>query len=132
LQFFGGRLKRVRELEIWNEAMVLVKRVYAVTREFPKEEVYGLSSQVRRAVVSVPANLAEGVGRGGNAELARFAQIALGSAYELETLLQIAVDLEYIDATRLEPLNNDLERLTRRITTFMNRVKSKPLPSSDF
>lgn len=104
--------------------MALVKQVYSVTRDFPKDELYGLTSQARRAAVSIPANLAEGVGRGGNAELARFAQIALGSAYELETLLQIAIRLEYADPESLAPPLTDLDRLIRRTTTFMNRVRS--------
>ena len=88
----------VNNLRIWHEGMALVRDSYGLTASWPKSELFGLTAQVRRTAVSIPCNLAEGRGRGTNAEMARFAQIALGSVYELDTLLQIAGELGFSDA----------------------------------
>lgn len=77
-------MKDFRKLQIWEKSHVLVLSVYKQTKSFPKEELFGLTSQIRRAAASIPANIAEGCGRGSDAELARFAQISMGSASELE------------------------------------------------
>jgi four helix bundle protein len=124
-------LMRVNQLEIWQEAMEIVGVVYQLSNQFPKSEVYGLTSQMRRAAVSIPANLAEGVGRGGNAELARFAQIAVGSAYELDTLIQLARNLEYVPSTEIIPLQARLETLIKRTIYFMNKVRPATTVSPD-
>src|SRR3990172_4088398 len=84
-------------LDAWKEAMALVKSVYQLTQIFPKEEIYGLTSQIRRAAVSVPSNLADGAARTGKSEFARFLSIARGSLSELETQLLIAADLGYTE-----------------------------------
>jgi four helix bundle protein len=124
-------LMRVNQLEIWQEAMEIVGVVYQLSNQFPKSEVYGLTNQMRRAAVSIPANLAEGVGRGGNAELARFAQIAVGSAYELDTLIQLARNLEYVPSTEIIPLQARLETLIKRTIYFMNKVRPATTVSPD-
>jgi four helix bundle protein len=124
-------LMRVNQLEIWREAMEIVGVVYQLSNQFPKSEVYGLTSQMRRAAVSIPAHLAEGVGRGGNAELARFAQIAVGSAYELDTLIQLARNLEYVPSTEIIPLQARLETLIKRTIYFMNKVRPSTTVSPD-
>lgn len=93
------RCKGVRkhhELKAWQEAMKLVKEIYRVTREFPKEEIYGLVSQMRRAAVSVPSNISEGAARGGDREFIQFLIIVRGSLSELETQLLISKDLGYL------------------------------------
>ena len=107
----------VKRLEIWQEAVTVVKEVYHLTREWPKAEIYGLTAQVRRAAVSVPANLAEGVGRGTPAEAARFALIALGSLYELDTLLCVAAELGY---SSLPELQECITLLSRRISSYVS------------
>jgi four helix bundle protein len=84
-------------LEAWKIAMALVKTVYNATRSFPREEIYGLTSQMRRAAVSVPSNLAEGAARTGQKEFAQFLNVASGSLIELETQSLIAVDLGYLE-----------------------------------
>jgi four helix bundle protein len=94
----------------------LVKRVYEITRTWPKEEAYGLIAQARRAVVSVPSNLAEGIGRGTSGEAARFAQIALGSLYELDTLIEVAGTLGLATGDNLPAKITDL---IRRISAFV-------------
>jgi four helix bundle protein len=86
-------LRDFRELKVWGKANQLTLSVYKATQIFPKEELYGLTSQMRRSCASIPANIAEGCGRTGEAELARFLQIAMGSASELEYYLLLAYDL---------------------------------------
>jgi four helix bundle protein len=84
------------KLEAWKEAMALVSAVYRVTQEFPKDEIFGLTAQLRRAAVSVPSNIAEGAARHGSKEFAQFLNIATGSLSEMETQLLIAVNLGYL------------------------------------
>ena len=109
----------VSRLDIWRESVALVKRTYLLTQHWPTRELYGLTAQVRRAAVSIPANLAEGVGRGTPAEAAHFAKIALGSLYELDTLLHLATDLAFIKPEDAKPLRNQLSSLSRRISSFI-------------
>jgi four helix bundle protein len=85
-------MRNFRDLEIWKEAMSITTVVYILTKSFPKEELYGLSSQLRRAAVSVPSNIAEGC-RGSNKELKQYINIAMGSSFEIETQLMIAQNL---------------------------------------
>ncbi|MFP5436307.1 MAG: four helix bundle protein [Bacteroidia bacterium] len=80
-----------RTLLIWQKAMVVVTQIYNVTKSFPKEEVFGLTSQIRRCAVSIPSNIAEGYGRQSNPEFIRFVNIASGSLYELQTQIEIAL-----------------------------------------
>jgi len=115
----------VEKLEIWGEAMSMVKSVYALTRDWPKEEVYGLTSQARRAAVSVPANLAEGLGRGTSREMARFAQIALGSLYEVDTLLCLAAELAYSSEDMVTSLRERLTVLAKRISAFITYQENR-------
>jgi len=110
----------VGNLEIWSEAMDIVEAAYTLTRNWPEAEKYGLTSQTRRAVVSIPANLAEGVGRGTAAELSRYSRIALGSAYELSTLPRLAHDFGYIDRAVFEKLNSHVSSLTKQISAFIS------------
>jgi len=77
-------MRDFRQIRVWLKAHELTLEIYKTTARFPREEVYGLTSQLRRAAASIPANIAEGFGRGGNAELARFLQMGMGSAYEVE------------------------------------------------
>ncbi len=110
----------VQRLEIWREGTELVKAVYLLSREWPKHELYGLTAQARRAAVSIPANLAEGVGRGTPAEAARFAQVALGSLYELDTLLYLASELGFSQPKPVETMRQCLAALARRISSFVS------------
>ena len=86
-----------RKLEVWKKSMMLAKEIYGATEEFPKSEVYGLTSQLRRAAVSVPSNLAEGAARRGNREFRQFINIAQGSLSELDTQLDLANMLGYLN-----------------------------------
>ena len=115
----------VRNLEIWRDAVALVKETYALSRAWPKEEFHGLTAQARRAAVSVPVNLAEGIGRGTPAETARFCQIAVGSLYELDTLLELAGQLGCSQAAAADGVRRNITDLTRRIATFIRYQRSR-------
>jgi four helix bundle protein len=119
----------VQDLEVWRVAMCIVKEIYQTTRAWPREELYGLTNQVRRAAVSVPANLAEGAGRNNAGDFSRFAQIALGSIYELDTLLQIANELGYPSAPVIVDLRSRLSSLARRTTNLIHYQQSKRRPT---
>ena len=110
------------KLEAWKEAMALVSVIYRATQNFPKEELYGLSSQLRRAAVSIPSNIAEGAARQGSREFAQFLNISTGSISELETQLLIAVNLGYFPNT--VPAFDDLERVSKLVHGLQKRVRS--------
>jgi four helix bundle protein len=110
----------VRTLRVWQEGMTLVKDSYALTAAWPKSELFGLTSQIRRAAVSIPSNLAEGKGRGSPAELVRFVRIALGSAYELDTLLEIAGQLEFGREAEIVSLRERLSSLVRQLSAYIH------------
>ena len=118
-------LDSVRNLQIWQESVEIVKTVYTLTQSWPKEEIYGLTSQVRRAGVSIPANLAEGLGRGTPREIARFAQIALGSLYELDTLLHLSTELGYSSQDTVVELRERLTALAKRTSAFITYQKTR-------
>lgn len=96
-----------------------------LTKGWPKEECYGLTNQVHRAATSIPANLAEGIGRGTPNETARFAQIALGSLYELDTLLHLASELRFSSESTVRKLRGELTSLAERTSTFIGYQKRK-------
>ena len=109
----------VKSLRVWQEGISVVKDIYALTDDWPKREIFGLTSQIRRAAVSIPANIAEGKGRGSNAEITRFSRIALGSAYELETLLEIATELDFPGSPQIPDLRQRLTSLVRQLSIFI-------------
>jgi four helix bundle protein len=107
-----------RKLAVWQKSHELTLSLYALTGKFPREEMYGLTSQVRRASSSIPANIAEGCGRDGDAELSRFLQIAMGSASELEYHLLLARDLKYLTAEDYQlvcAIVNEVKRMLARL-----------------
>jgi len=116
-------VQHYRELEVWQRSVDLACECYRVTRVFPKEELFGLTSQIRRAAVSVPANIAEGCGRNGDAELARFLTIARGSASELDYYLLLAHDLGYLKSSRYEQLAEEVHGISRMLTNFVDRLR---------
>ncbi|MBI5934372.1 MAG: four helix bundle protein [Chloroflexi bacterium] len=97
-------VRSYRELKVWQKGIELVKLVYGLTQGFPKSEIYGLASQMQRAAVSVPSNIAEGQGRQHTGEFRQFLYIALGSAAELDTQLIVAVELGYATAEIAQPI----------------------------
>lgn len=104
--------------------MELVEGIYSTTRSWPRDEVYGLTNQIRRAVVSIPSNIAEGQGRRSTAEFIRFLKIATGSLFEVETQLMIAQRLRYLDDATLKPLLSLTDETGRIISGLLNSLQS--------
>jgi four helix bundle protein len=117
-------MKNYRELMIWQRSHRLTLAVYRATQQFPKNELYGLTSQLRRASASVPANIAEGCGRSGDRELARFLQIALGSAYELEYHLLLAFELEFLKTPDYTPLSKEISEIKQMLAGFLKKLQA--------
>lgn len=115
-------MRNFKELKVWEKAHVLTLAVYKATATFPREELYGLTSQMRRACASVPANIAEGCGRNGEPELARFFNIAIGSASELEYHLLLARDLGFLKSQDYEPLATEVIEVKKMLTAFVHKL----------
>jgi four helix bundle protein len=111
-----------KDLEIWQKSIDIIKEMYAMTANFPKEEMFGLTSQIRRAAVSVPSNIAEGAARQSTKENVQFLYVALGSLSELETQLIIAAKLNY--AVKSD-IFDDIEALRRKMLNFIKYKKNK-------
>jgi four helix bundle protein len=118
-------MRDFRELKVWQKAHRLTLAIYKATRDFPREELYGLTSQIRRGSVSVAANIAEGCGRDGARDFARFLQIAMGSASELEYLLVLTRDLELLDAAVCERFREDTVEVKRMLASFIQKLTAE-------
>ncbi|MDX2229922.1 MAG: four helix bundle protein [Leptolyngbyaceae cyanobacterium bins.349] len=113
-----------RTLKVWQRSHQFTLEVYQVTGSFPTHELYGLTSQMRRAATSVPTNIAEGCGRGSDAEFARFLQYAMGSASELDYHLLLAHDLHFLEISRYEPLHNELTEIKKMLNAFLQKLRA--------
>ena len=118
-----GRRNSYRDLIVWQKAMDLTKKVYQITKTFPKDEIYGLTSQIRRCSVSVPSNIAEGRGRNSDKEFIRFLTIALGSIYELQTQLELALAFNYI--TNFDEINKLSIEVEKMLNALMNSKRQE-------
>jgi four helix bundle protein len=118
-------MKDFRDLKVWEKAHSLTLSCYQVTKLFPREEIFGLVSQIRRASSSIPANIAEGCGRRGNAELHRFLQIAMGSASELEYHLLLSRDLGYLSVERYQEMQPQIEEVKKMLASLIRKVDSE-------
>jgi len=114
-------IKSHKDLKVWQESMSLVLVIYKVSEKFPSHEIYGLTSQLRRASVSIPSNIAEGAGRRGEKEFIRFLFIALGSLSEIETQLEIAFRLNYIED--LEEINKSIYFIRKMLANLIKSLK---------
>jgi len=108
-------MKTHHDLDVWKNSISLVTRIYAVTKTFPKAEMYGLTSQIRRCAVSIPSNIAEGAARSSKNEFGQFLSISLGSLSELETQLIVANNLKYLGTDDFNGLTGDLTSIRRMI-----------------
>ena len=117
-------MNRYKNLEIWKDAIKLAKAVHVLTESLPKEETYGLKSQLRRAAVSVASNIAEGAGRNTNGEFHQFLGIAIGSAFDVDTQLIIGVELGYFSNDAVAALTKDIDSIANR--TFKLQQTLKP------
>lgn len=117
-------MKGFRDLLVWRKSHELTLRVYKVTVSFPKSELFGLTSQMRRASSSIPANIAEGCGRSGDAEFGRFLQIGMGSASELEYHLLLARDLGLLKEDDYEPLQQETVEVKKMLSALLQKLKA--------
>ncbi len=117
-------MRDFRTLQVWEKAHRLTLAVYKATVTFPQTELYGLTSQIRRASAFIPANIAEGCGRDAEAELARFMRIAAGSASELECHLLLAHDLGFLPPTTYTDLHTNVTEIKRMLTAFTQKLKA--------
>lgn len=118
-----GKIRSYRDLEVWQQGMALAEGCYRVTKTFPKEEVYGMVSQIRRAAVSIPANIAEGYGREYRNEYIQFLRIAQGSLKELETHLLLAVRVEFITTQTAQPLLAHCESIGKLLRALLRALQ---------
>lgn len=109
----------------WQKARALVKEVYLLSKKFPKEEVYELTVQVRRAAISIPSNIAEGSSRGSDKDFSRFLDIAIGSSFEVETQLILSYDLNYISEGELASISEAITEVQKLIYGFQKTLKTK-------
>ena len=116
-------MHRFKDLDIWKKSRLFCSEIYAITSTFPESEKFGLTNQLRRASVSIPSNIAEGSSRKSNKDFSRFLQITLGSAYEIETQLLIAFDLNFIDEITLQKLTNKLDSIIKMTSKFNSTLK---------
>ena len=114
-------MKTHKDLKVWKKSLDLVENVYVSTKSFPKEEVYGLTSQIRRAAISIPSNIAEGAARNSKKEFVQFLYVALGSISELETQHIIAERLGYIKS---DIISGQIEEISKMLTSLIKHHKS--------
>ena len=119
------KIKNFQDLRIWQIGIEVVKDIYIVTKKFPREELYGLTSQMRRSAVSIPSNIAEGFRRYHNKEYKQFLYIALGSCAELETQIIIANELDYINETNKTELIEKIKYICRMTVKLINKLQFK-------
>jgi len=116
-------MKDHKDLDVWKESMLLAENIYALTQHFPSDEKYGLSSQIKRAVVSIPSNIAEGAGRKGDKEFIQFLYIAMGSLSELETQLILSDRLQFVDSVAI--YLNQIEKIKKMLFGLIRYVNNK-------
>ncbi len=112
-----------KELHVWQRSVELATEIYQLTKTYPKNEMYGLTSQIRRCSVSVSSNIAEGAGRSGKKEFRHFLNIAYGSSFELETQLIISNNLGYLDQAKFEFLNEKIVELQKMLYKLIKSIK---------
>lgn len=116
-------MKDFKNLKIWQKGINLVVDIYKTSQNFPYEELYGLTSQMRRSAVSIPSNIAEGSGRNSDKEFSRFLDISLGSSFELETQIIIAHKLSFINDEKFNELTHDVQEEQKMITGLQKSIK---------
>ncbi len=117
-------MKNFKELNIWRKGIDIVKEVYKLVKLIPAEERFGMVAQMTRAAVSIPANIAEGSSRNSDKDYSRFLQMALGSAFELQTYLVITKDLQWVPEDKVTKLEYNVEELVKMIHSFLKKLKA--------
>jgi four helix bundle protein len=118
-------IESYKDLDVWQVAMTLAQESYLLTTRFPKDEMYGMSAQIRRAAVSIPANIAEGYGRDQTGSFVQFLRIAQGSARELETHLILAERIRLVDQQAVAPLQDLCERVSKMLRSLIRSLEAR-------
>jgi four helix bundle protein len=118
-------IKSYHDLDVWTKGRELVKLIYKLTKSFPRDELYGLTSQLRRAVISIPSNIAEGHSRHSTKDYVNFVSVAIGSLAEVDTQTILAQDLEYVTAKDCEAVNTSIQSLQRMLHALRQSLKAK-------
>ncbi len=115
-------MRNFRNYDVWKNGKLLAIKAYKMTVNFPDTEKYGLTSQIRRSAVSIPANIAEGAGRRTEKDFRSFLYVALGSSFELETLVDISYDLGFMDEASFEDAQEKINHIQRQLNSFINKL----------
>ncbi len=118
-------MKDFINLKVWEKSHKLVLRIYELTNDFPKSELYGLISQLGRAAISIPTNISEGCGKYSGNDFARFLQISMGSSSELEYLIFLSNELKLIESSSFKELNSNIVEIKKMLTSLIKRVRAK-------
>ena len=118
-------MKTYKDLQVWQKSMTLVTAIYKISKEFPKDEAYGLTSQMRRCAISIPSNMAEGYGRNSTNEYLYFLRIATGSLYELQTQMEISMNLYYLNRDEFDKLYELSREIERMLSSLIRKLSSK-------
>lgn len=113
-----------KNLAVWNKSRELVKEIYFLTADFPDDERYGLSSQIKRCVISIPSNIAEGSGRSSDLDFIRFLKISLGSAYELETQIILTLDLQIINEFQFDSISKNISEIQKMLHGLIKSLQT--------
>ncbi len=118
-------MKTYRDLQVWQKSMTLVTEIYKISKGFPKDEAHGLTSQMRRCAILIPSNMAEGYGRNSTNEYIHFLQIATGSLYELQTQMEISMNLCYLNRDEFDKLYELSREIERMLSSLIRKLSSK-------
>lgn len=120
-----------KNLHIWQDGIKLARRIYEITSRFPANEKYGIVSQMTRAAISIPSNIAEGAGRNSNKDFANFLSIAMGSVFELHTQIVICEQIGYIDSETVKEIDQQIYTLQQQISTYKQRIEGNATRQGD-
>ena len=120
----SDKIKTYRDLLVWQKAMALVTEVYRLSKSFPTDEVYGLTAQIRRCAISIPSNIAEGYGRKATSDYIRFLRIGIGSLYELQTQIEISLNLGYLKQNAFDVLYESSREIERMLSSLIKKLEN--------
>ena len=119
------KVESFKDLIVWQRGIELVNDIYKLTKHFPKDELYGITSQIRRAAISIPANVAEGWGRGTTKNYIQFLEISRGSLFELNTLIIISYNQDYVTRENCDAIENKINEIGRMLNALITKLESK-------
>jgi four helix bundle protein len=119
-------MKTFRDLKVWQKSMIVVRHIYKYTQKYPRDELFGLTTQTRRCAISIPCNMAEGYSRRSTKDYIRFLNISMGSLYELITLIEIAHSIQIINANSCEALNELIREIERMLSSLIKKIQQNP------